>query len=200
MESWRASHITLTRGLRPPYERNAMSRYRRDHTPGGTFFFTLNLQDRHSSLLTERITAFQSSYRRVKAELPFITLAICVLPDHLHAVWRLPEHDADFSTRWQKIKAGFSQSILNPGVRSKSQVRKGEKGLWQRRFWEHRIRDAEDLQRHVDYVHYNPVKHGLVQHAASWQHSSFHDFVRRGLLPLSWAGNRQCIEVSRSGE
>ena len=177
-----------------------MSRYRRDHTPGGTFFFTVNLQDRGSSLLTENIIELRTAYRNVKAELPFITVAICVLPEHLHAIWRLPEHDDDFSTRWQRIKAGFSRLVPYDGWRNMSLNRKGEKGVWQRRFWEHRIRDTEDLQRHIDYIHYNPVKHGLTQHAAHWPHSSFHQFVRRGLLPPSWAGEIRSAGPYRTGE
>jgi putative transposase len=177
-----------------------MSRYRRAQRPGGTFFFTVALQDRRSSLLTERIETFRAAYRSVKAELPFITVAICVLPDHLHAIWRLPIEDGDFSTRWQRIKGRFSMACAPGGLRSASKCRKGEKGIWQRRFWEHELRDADDLQRHIDYVHYNPVKHALVERVAQWPHSSFHGHVRRGVLANDWAGSTAGHERGSFGE
>jgi putative transposase len=165
-----------------------MSRYRRAVVPGGTFFFTVNLADRQSALLTARIDLLWAAYRKTRHDLPFNTLAICVLPDHLHALWSLPPGDADFSTRWQRIKSAFSVKIPPAAPRSESQQRKREKGVWQRRFWEHQIRDEIDLQRHVDYIHYNPVKHGLVQRVSDWPHSSFHRYVRSGDLPRDWAG------------
>jgi putative transposase len=167
-----------------------MSRYRRANAPGGTFFFTVNLADRRSALLTERIDLLRAAYGKVVQELPFDTVAVCILPDHVHAVWRLPPTDGDFSTRWQRIKGGFSKALPAQPNRSDSKLRKQEKGIWQRRFWEHRIRDDADLQRHVDYIHYNPVKHGLVQRVSDWPHSSFHRYVREGQLPLDWAGGR----------
>lgn len=165
-----------------------MSRYRRALVPGGTFFFTINLADRDSALLTRHINAFRAAYRKVIRIMPFETLAICVLPDHVHAVWRLPPGDADYSRRWQRIKAGFSQALHADPGRSPSKQRKGESGIWQRRFWEHQIRDDEDLQRHVDYIHFNPVKHGWVNQVVAWPYSSFHRYVRDGMLPPDWAG------------
>jgi putative transposase len=165
-----------------------MSRYRRALAPGGTFLFTVNLADRRSALLTEHIDLLRAAYGKLVQELPFDTVAVCILPDHLHAVWRLPPTDADFSTRWQRIKAHFSHSFPAQAERSQSKQRQGEKGIWQRRFWEHQIRDDADLQRHVDYLHYNPVKHGLASRVSDWPHSSFHRYVREGQLPLDWAG------------
>jgi len=165
-----------------------MSRYRRSKVPGGLYFFTVTLADRQSRLLVEQIGQLRAAYRTVRQAMPFETLAICILPDHLHAVWRLPAGDSDYSTRWQRIKAFFSQDLPATDPRSASKRRKGEKEIWQRRFWEHLIRDDTDLRRHVDYVHFNPVKHGLVDRVAAWRYSSFHRCVRRGELAIDWAG------------
>ena len=111
----------------------------------------------------------------------------------IHALWALPEGDADFSTRWSLIKSGFSRGI-DPKPRSVSKVRKREKGIWQRRYWEHAIRDDADLERHVDYIHFNPVKHGHVTRVADWPHSSFHRYVERGLLAADWGGDMGDIQ------
>ena len=129
----------------------------------------------------------RAAYGKVQRDSPFLTIAICILPDHLHAVWQLPADDADFSSRWSKIKSGFSR-VLPVTARTASKLAKREKGIWQRRFWEHQIRDESDLQRHVDYIHFNPVKHGLVQRVADWPYSSFHRYVRAGQLERDWAG------------
>src|SRR6202012_2556477 len=112
-------------------------------------------------------------------------IAICILPDHIHALWSLPEDDRDFSTRWNLIKGGFSRG-LDAQPRWSSKFVRREKGIWLRRYWEHAIRDEADLERHVDYIHLNPVKHGYVSRVADWQHSSFHRFVERGLLDADW--------------
>jgi len=165
-----------------------MSRYRRAKVPGGVYFFTVTLANRRARYLIEHIDHLRNSYRAVRQVLPFETLAVCVLPEHLHAVWRLPADDSDYSSRWQRIKAQFSKSLPFTDARSASKRRKGEKGIWQRRFWEHLIRDERDLQRHIDYVHYNPVKHGLVGRVVDWPYSSFHREVRRGVLTVEWAG------------
>jgi putative transposase len=165
-----------------------MSRYRRSHTPGATFFFTVTLADRGSSALTERMAALRAAYSDVARARPFQTLAICVLPDHLHAVWELPHDDADFSGRWSQIKSSFSRGSPAVMGRSASKRAKREKGIWQRRFWEHQIRDEIDLQRHIDYIHYNPVKHGLAGRVADWPYSSFHRYVSRGWLTADWGG------------
>lgn len=165
-----------------------MSRYRRSLVAGGTFFFTVALADRRSSLLTGHIDRLRKAYVRVQREHPFETVAICVMPDHLHAVWTLPVDDADFSLRWSLIKAGFSRGLAASIRRSPSKVVKREKGIWQRRFWEHQIRDETDLQQHVDYIHFNPVKHGHVVRVADWSYSSFHRYVERGICPSDWAG------------
>lgn len=163
-----------------------MSHYRRSRAHGATFFFTLTLTDRSSNLLTIEIDRLRNAYRNVQGKYPFETIAICVLPDHLHAIWRLPEGDADFGLRWSLIKRSFSTGLPSATSRSDSKISKREKGIWQRRFWEHQIRDGLDLQRHVDYVHYNPVKHGLVQKVNDWPHSSFHRHVQECLLDANW--------------
>lgn len=170
-----------------------MSRYRRSLVGGGTFFFTVALADRSSALLVEKIERLRASYRRVQRDHPFETVAICVLPDHLHAVWRLPVDDADFSLRWRLIKAAFSRGLSVSLHRSASKVGKREKGIWQRRFWEHQIRDDLDLQRHVDYIHFNPVKHGHVARTVDWPYSSFHRYVEDGICRADWAGGNEIV-------
>ena len=172
-----------------------MPRYIRARIKGSIFFFTVVLADRQSHLLVTEIGRFREVYRGVKQRRPFETIAICILPDHLHAIWALPEEDADFSTRWNLIKSGFSRG-LDPMSRSPSKVNKREKGIWQRRFWEHAIRDDTDLERHVDYIHFNPVKHGHVTRVADWPHSSFHRYVERGVLAADWGGDMREIHGS----
>jgi REP-associated tyrosine transposase len=165
-----------------------MSRYRRANIEGGTFFFTHTLADRSSDLLIREIDRLRRAYRTVQSERPFETIAICILPDHLHAIWKLPEDDADFARRWNLIKGGFSRG-LPAELRSPSKMSKREKGIWQRRYWEHTIRDDADLSRHLDYIHFNPVKHGLVARVLDWPHSSFHQYVKRGVVPIDWGGD-----------
>jgi putative transposase len=165
-----------------------VSNYRRSRTGGATFFFTVTLADRTASTLTDRVDLLRASYRRVARSLPFETIAICILPDHLHALWQLPQDDADFSARWSWIKSAFARGMRATRERSASKGAKREKGIWQRRFWEHEIRDEDDLERHVEYIHYNPVKHGLVDRVADWPYSSFHRYVRSGRLDADWGG------------
>jgi putative transposase len=166
-----------------------MSRYRRARIDGGTFFFTLALADRRSDLLVSHVDRLRRSYRIMQQRLPAETLAICILPGHLHGLWQLPEGDADFASRWSLFKSGFSRGLPAAETRSTSKVVKREKGIWQRRYWEHAIRDDADFERHVDYIHYNPVKHGLVTRVADRPHSSFHRYVAEGILPADWAGD-----------
>lgn len=116
--------------------------------------------------------------------------AVVVLPDHLHCIWTLPEGDADYSIRWSLIKATFSRSLARGERRSVSRMKRGERGIWQRRFWEHCLRDENYYVRHVDYIHWNPVKHGHVQHVTEWAYSSFHRYVARGVYALDWGGGK----------
>jgi len=164
-----------------------MVKYRRHLLPGGTFFFTVTLADRQSSALIENVAALRYAFRHVKVTRPFTIDAIVVLPDHLHVVMTLPAGDADFPARWQQIKGHFTRSVTARGVDS-LRDRRGEYILWQRRFWEHTIRDDDDFERHVDYIHFNPVKHGCVSRVGDWPYSSFHRYVREGLLPGDWGG------------
>jgi putative transposase len=162
-------------------------RYRRAHVSGGTFFFTVNLDDRSSGLLVEHIDALRHAVRAVKQRHAFQIDAWVVLPDHMHAVWTPPPGDADFSTRWMLIKAGFSRAIGRGERIRRSRVSNGERGIWQRRFWEHQINDEADLANHVDYVHINPVKHGHSARASDWPYSSIHRYIRQGHLNADWA-------------
>jgi putative transposase len=171
-----------------------MSNYRRSFISGATYFFTLTLADRKSNLLTTEINRLRKAYATVNHRYPFQTIAICVLPDHLHAIWTLLPDDHDFSIRWQLIKRNFSIGLPASSTRSPSKENKREKGIWQRRFWEHQIRDEWDLQRHVDYIHHNPVKHGLVKQVKEWPYSSFHRYVEAGDLPLDWGGEKLKLE------
>jgi putative transposase len=166
-----------------------MSRYRRALIPGGTFFFTVALADRSSDALVRHIDLLRGIYGAVLKDRPFETIAICVLPDHLHAIWSLPADHADFATRWNVIKGGSSRGLPAAPSRSSSKVTRREKGIWQRRYWEHAIRDEADMARHVDYIHFNPVKHGLVSRVQDWPHSSFHRYVEKGTLPIDWGGD-----------
>jgi putative transposase len=162
--------------------------YRRNRVAGGKFFFTLTLADRRSTVLVDHIDALRAAFRETRRERPFTIDAIVVLPDHLHVVFALPDGDADFPGRWRRIKGHFSSRLLGEGVDIK-RYSNGELALWQRRYWEHTIRDDAEFARHVDYIHYNPVKHGLVKRVCDWPHSSFHLYVRRGVLPRDWAGD-----------
>jgi putative transposase len=170
----------------------AVPQYTRAKIKGSLVFFTVVLAERSSHLLVDEIDRLRLIYRTIQQRRPFETIAICVLPDHVHAVWALPDGDADFSTRWSLIKSGFSRG-LDPMPRSASKVDKREKGIWQRRYWEHAIRDDADLERHVNYIHFNPVKHGHVTRVVDWPHSSFHRYVEQGLLAADWGGDMNDI-------
>ncbi|MCL2830273.1 MAG: transposase [Betaproteobacteria bacterium] len=161
--------------------------YRRTRQPGGTYFFTINLSERSRTLLVDHIALLRNAVRKVKQAHPFDILAWVVLPDHLHAIWALPENDPDCATRWMLIKAGFSRGIPQGEWIRASRRHKGERGIWQRRFWEHLILDEDDLQRHMDYVHINPVKHGYVERASEWPYSSIHRYIRQGWMSRDWA-------------
>jgi len=161
-------------------------RYRRANIQGACYFFTVALANRESSLLVEQIENLRQAFRLVKQRHPFEIVAMVVMPEHLHAIWQLPPGDADFALRWSLIKSGFSRAIPKHEYIRPSRAGKRERGLWQRRYWEHLIRDDNDLARHVDYIHYNPVKHGLVQRAIDWPHSSIHRYVRLEWLNNDW--------------
>ena len=161
-------------------------RYRRAQAPGGTFFFTVALADRKSDLLVSHIDALRTATRNVRVRHPFEIVAMVVLPDHLHAVWQLPEGDGDYAKRGSLIKANFSRALPKHEHVNNSRLSKRERGIWQRRYWEHQIRDEHDLQAHVDYIHHNPVKHGYVAKAVDWPHSSLHRYIRLDWLAADW--------------
>ena len=166
-----------------------MPDYRRAWHPGGTYFFTVNLLQRHGNdLLTRHVDLLRDTVRSVRRRHPFTIHGWVVLPDHLHCVIELPQNDADFATRWRLIKMDFSKALPRTERLSEVRARRGERGIWQRRYWEHLIRDEADFRAHMDYVHINPMKHGLVKRVADWPHSTFHHLVEQGVYPKDWAG------------
>jgi len=176
-----------------------MPDYRRFRIPGGSAFFTVNLLQRNgATLLTDRIDLLRHAVRRVRRERPFRIDAWVVLPDHLHAIWTLPPGDDDISTRWRLIKTWFARGLPRREWLSSTRRRAGERGIWQRRFWEHAILDDADYAAHMDYVHFNPVKHGYVAAPGDWAYSTFHACVARGLYPKSWGGGD--VQDLRAGE
>ena len=178
-----------------------MTEYRRARIPGSTWFFTVNLAQRHSNaLLVQHIDALRRAFATVRARHPFALEAIVVLPDHLHCLWRLPPEDSDYGLRWGLIKAAFSRQLNIVERRSASRSRRGERGIWQRRFWEHWIRDEEDYARHADYIHYNPVKHGWAWSPGSWPHSTFDRFVARGVYAPDWGADTPQADTVEAGE
>jgi len=170
-----------------------MPRYRRADTPGGTYFFTVVTYRRREVLtkpesrriLREVITA-------VKQQHPFNVDAWVLLPDHMHSIWTLPPGDKEFSKRWGMIKAGFSKRakilLHRDEWMNASKAKRRECTIWQRRFWEHQIRNEDDYRRHMDYLHYNPVKHGLVERVIDWPYSTFHRYVQNGVYAEDWCG------------
>jgi putative transposase len=151
--------------------------YRRLFSPGGTYFFTVVTHHRKKIFVDEPIIdLLRGAILQVKSKRPFIIVAVVILPDHLHMIWTLPEGDSDYPTRWRLIKSFVSRGMVGQEV-------------WQRRYWEHLIRDEADLERHVDYIHYNPVKHGYVQSPEDWHHSSYQRFITEGGYRKDWAGD-----------
>jgi putative transposase len=175
-------------------------RYRRANVKGGTYFFTVNLAERQDTLLVDEIDALRNVLSQVKRNHPFKIDAMVVLPDHLHMLWTLPVDDKDFATRWMLIKSGFSRQIPKSERINKSRRIKGERGIWQRSYWEHLIRDEHDYEKHVDYIHYNPVKHGYVKCAADWLYSSIHTYISKGILSHDWGYNDDGIDGVMFGE
>jgi len=168
--------------------------YRRLWHAGGTYFFTVNLlQRRNNDLLVRHIDDLRASVAKVKERHPFIIHAWVVLPDHLHCVIELPEGDADFATRLRLIKVGFSKALPKTEFRSDVRNMRGERGIWQRRFWEHLIKNEADYQAHMDYVHINPLKHGLVKQVSDWPYSTFHRWVKLGVYAANWAGGSEDV-------
>jgi putative transposase len=173
-----------------------VSDYRRSRV-AGTYFFTVALLNRRSRLLVEHVALLREAVRQERAKRPFQIDAWVVLPDHMHCVWTLPPGDSDYSTRWKNIKTEFSKALPKTEYRDRVRVKTGARGIWQRRFWEHTIRDDADYEAHIDYVHLNPYKHGWVARVRDWPYSSFHKYVAMGVYPLDWltdAAEMECGE------
>jgi len=170
--------------------------YRRAKTKGGTYFFTVVTHDRRKFLCRPAsVSLLREAFRNVMAEHHFQIDAVVLLPDHLHCIWTLPDGDSDFSTRWRLIKSYFTRGCdpVCHSPPSASRQKKQERAVWQRRFWEHQIRDERDFTQHVEYIHYNPVKHGLVKAPKDWPYSSFHRAVRRGIYSEEWGAGREIV-------
>jgi putative transposase len=168
-----------------------MPNYCRSKIEGGTFFFTVVTYQRRPILTGEESRAIlHSAWLNVMERYPFTLDAICLLPDHLHCIWTLPEGDTHYPVRWGEIKRLFSKGYLKTfnlnETKNESRLKRGEATIWQRRFWEHTIRDEADLHAHLDYIHFNPVKHGLVKNVSEWRWSSFHRYVKKGYYPPGW--------------
>lgn len=172
--------------------------YRRQRIPGASYFFTHVLHDRRAALLIDHVDLLRAAYTTVQRRWPFDTEAIVVLPDHLHCIWTLPGSDDDYAGRWRLIKSRFSAALRLRGIDTGRRGRH-QRTLWQRRYWEHTLRDERELGAHVDYIHINPLKHGLVERVADWSYSSFHRYVARGALPRDWGG-RVRLAPGRYGE
>jgi putative transposase len=163
--------------------------YRRARTSGGTYFFTVVTHNRRKFLCDpDNVVLLRSVIKNVMLLHPFIINAMVVMPDHIHALWTLPDDDNNYSIRWSLIKSGFTRSCDDncKGVLSSSCIARKRQAVWQNRFWEHEIRDDLDFVNHVEYIHYNPVKHGLVKRSLDWEYSSFHQYVKNGLYSSDW--------------
>ncbi len=163
-----------------------MVRYRRNFIPGASYFFTVVLRDRSATVLVDRIELLRNAFRAVQIRKPFRIDAAVILPDHLHAIWTLPDDDSDYPGRWKALKSHFTRHLSKAG-RGHSTSAKAHEPVWQSRYWEHTISDQADFARHVEYIHHNPVKHGHVTSAIDWPYSSFHRYVRAGTYERDWA-------------
>jgi putative transposase len=172
-------------------------RYRRAFIPGGSFFFTVVMERRCPVFASaEAVDVLREAFRSVRLSRPFELDAVVVLPDHLHCIWTLPPGDADFATRWRLVKTWFTKHC-DPALRKASNLAraaKNEQALWQHRYWEHMLRDETDFARHVEYIHFNPVKHGLVSSALDWPYSSFRRYVEAGVYPADWGQRAMDID------
>jgi putative transposase len=174
-----------------------MPNFKRYRVPGARYFFTVVTHERRPILTTDLgRRCLREAIEAAVTRTPFEIFAVVLLPDHLHAIWTLPSGDADYSTRWAKIKEAFTRSFLaaggSEGRMTENRERHRERAVWQHRFWEHTIRDEDDLERCVNYIHWNPVKHGLVCRVRDYPWSSFARFVEAGDYDRDWGGE---IEV-----
>ena len=168
-----------------------MPRYIRSYTKGATYFFTLVAYDRRPIFCEKDfLKAFKESIKQVQQQYPFEIIAWVQLPDHLHCIWKMPLDDTNYSQCWSRIKRLTTQACpqyhLPIQKLKQSEIKRNEKGIWQRRFYEHQINSEEDFINHMDYIHYNPVKHGFATKAVDWQYSSFHRYIENGIYPVDW--------------
>ena len=178
-----------------------MPDYRRNRVKGGCYFFTFNLLQRQQNrLLVEQIELFRNLVKQEKQKHPFHIDVWVILPEHTHCILTLPLGDDDYSKRIRLIKTLFSKQIPKTERLSKVRRNKGERGIWQRRYWEHTIQDDQDYARHMDYLHYNPVKHVHVKKVIDWPYSTFHYHVAHGLYPEDWGDNEIDISIGEQGE
>jgi putative transposase len=164
--------------------------YRRSLLPGGAFFFTVVTAERKPLFAEQRnVATLRSAFRAIQLQRPFTLEAAVVLPGHLHCVWT-PPGDVDFSTRWRLIKTWFTKhcDLALHAEAKKARITRGERWLWQHRYWEHMLRDETDYRRHIEYIHFNPVKHGYVKAPIDWPYSSFRRYVKTGYYPSNWGG------------
>jgi putative transposase len=161
--------------------------YRRVYQPGGTFFFTLVTFNRNNYFSSQsNVEILGDAFRYVIKKHPFNMIAHVILPDHLHVIWQLPEGDQDYSTRWRLIKSFVSRNWNNQKCASDITQLIYTHRFWQNRFWEHTIRNQLDLDKHIDYIHFNPVKHKLVEDPLKWKYSSFGKFLDEGTYTDDW--------------
>ena len=171
-------------------------KYRRAFVPGGSYFFTVVTEQRQKIFSdSNNIETLRQAFKNVMKKYPFTIDAAVILPEHLHFVWTLPPNDVDFSTRWRLIKTWFTKHCKYKSVIkfNNSQIKRGEKTIWQHRYWEHLLRDGLDFEQHINYIHYNPVKHGYVSRAIDWKHSSFHKYVEQGIISSNWGETKICF-------
>ncbi len=183
-----------------------MSNYRRLKTPGGCYFFTVVTYKRQNILISpEARKILREVIKEVKKDYPFEIDAWILLPEHIHCIWTLPDGDYDYSKRWGLIKAGFSKQakalFYRPELINKSKRKHRESTIWQRRFWEHEIRDQNDFNQHLEYIYWNPIKHGHVANVKDWPYSTFHRDVKKEIYPANWGGNQNnTLESGDVGE
>ena len=170
---------------------NVEMQYRRTDIKGACYFFTINLADRKSNLLIDKVFELREVINRVKKKHPFKLDALVIMPEHFHMIITLPENDNDYSKRIMLIKSGFSRTLPKSERLNPSRIKKRERGIWQRRYWELFIRDEKDYQTHVDYIHYNPVKHGYVPKASDWKYSTIHKYIELGIYDENWGAGIQ---------
>jgi putative transposase len=175
-----------------------MSNYRRAKFKGGYYFFTVVTYMRRHILVSEHARGhLRRAFEKTRVKRYFETIAFCLLPEHLHCIWKLPEDDDDFSVRWSIIKRDFTINYLKRSsdelIQSDSRLKHRHRGIWQKRFWEHQICNEQDLQNHVNYIHYNPVKHGLIKDIDDWPWSTYHKYVESG-----YYGNVDLEKMQRS--